>query len=186
MEWLCVSFNRFWPPIEFWGQNDPQNSFWGQNDPKTRFGVKITPKTRFEAKMTPKRRFGVKMTPKPPFWGQNDPQTPILGGKPPWGVPPKKRQKRTVFNRSQSSYRAKSQRSSPTKLKSSKCNFSSRILKEKMRFFRRLSLGKVAHGNFEGKKAPRNPRYFFKNWHFWTPLQILEKTRYFFSAKLHP
>ena len=96
----------------------------------------------FGVKMTPKTRFGVKMTPKPPF----------LGGKTPLGgVPPKKRQKRTDFEWSQSSYRAKSQRSSPTKPKSSKCNFSSRILKEKMQFFRRLSLGKVAHGNFKGK-----------------------------------
>ena len=96
--------------------------------------------------------FGGQNDPQNPFWGQNDPQTPILGGKTPWGgVPPQKRQKRTDFEWSQSSYRAKSQRSSPTKPKSSKCNFSSRILKEKMRFFRRLSLGKVAHGNFKGK-----------------------------------
>ena len=35
MEWLCVSFNRLWPPIEFWGQNDPQTPFWGQIDPQT-------------------------------------------------------------------------------------------------------------------------------------------------------
>ena len=75
---------------------------------------------------------------------------PILGGTPHLGgiYPPKKRQKRTLFNSSQSSYRAKSNQSSSNFMKPQSRALLTRILKEKMPFFPRVSLGKVVHRVF--------------------------------------
>ena len=110
-----------------------------KNRPKTVFHCKYTQKPVFE------RHFHCKHT---HFWKN----WPILGGYPLWGVytPQKNRQKRTLFKSSQSSYRAKSNQSSSNFMKPQSRALLTRILKEKIQFFRRLSLGKVAHTNFKG------------------------------------
>ena len=99
---------------------------------------------------------------------------PILGGTPLGGVytPPKNRQKRTLFKSSQSSYRAKSNQSSSNFMKPQSRALLSRILKEKMPFFPRLSLGKVFHTNFKG--TPNFPLVVLNlTFEFWHPLNLI-------------
>jgi len=93
----------------------------------------------FQPILTPIPVLGVKWPPNPPLGGG----IPIRDY-----TPPKKCQKRTDFRTSQSSYRAKSQRSSPILMKMQNRLFSLRILKEKTRFFPKDSLGKVGVRKF--------------------------------------
>ncbi len=110
------------------------------------FGVLLKTMINFgknPPKTVQKRFFHCKHTHFWVFW-------PIFGGTPHLeGIyPQKNRQKRTLFNSSQSSYRAKSNQSSSNFMKPQSRALLTRILKEKMPFFPRLSLGKVAHRDF--------------------------------------
>ena len=123
--------------------------FWTKSFENTHFHSKYTIKRSFmchwseneclSTDFDPHSRFGGQMTPKPPFGGG----IPIRDY-----TPPKKCQKRTDFRTSQSSYRAKSQRSSPILMKMQNRLFSLRILKEKIAFFPKDSLGKVGVRKF--------------------------------------
>ena len=139
-------------PYYFWKSTSPNPIFW-KKPSKNRFFTVNTLKNwflsvishYFHYKHTQKRFFHCKHTHFWVFW-------PILGGTPLRGVytPQKNRQKRTLFKSSQSSYRAKSNQSSSNFMKPQSRALLTRILKEKMPFFPRVSLGKVVHANFKG------------------------------------
>ena len=173
---------HFWGVPPFLGQNDPffrgfienHDQFW-KKPSKNRFFTVNTLKNRFLSvishyfhyKHTQKRFFHCKHTHFWVFW-------PILGGTPLWGVytPQKNRQKRTLFNSSQSSYRAKSNQSSSNFMKPQSRALLTRILKEKMPFFPRVSLGKVAHTNFKGDPSFPLGSELLPSL-FWPPLNLI-------------
>ena len=137
-------------PYYFWKSTSPNPIFGGYPHFWVKmthfFGVLLKTMINFEKnppKTVQKRFFHCKHT---HFWKN----WPIFGGTPHLeGIyPQKNRQKRTLFNSSQSSYRAKSNQSSSNFMKPQSRALLTRILKEKMPFFPRLSLGKVAHRDF--------------------------------------